>query len=137
MSFENPSRETMKNVLEQSKTIAVVGLSDNPNRTSFQISEAMKSAGYRIIPVNPTITEWQGEKAYRSLREVDEKIDIINVFRRPEYLPSIAEEAKGMDVKAFWGQLGVIHPKAWETLKDTDQVVIMDVCIKVAHALYC
>ncbi|WP_079480070.1 CoA-binding protein [Halobacillus salinus] len=137
MSFQNPSKETIKNVLEQSKTIAVVGPSDKPHRTSYQISEAMKNAGYRIIPVNPTIEEWQGEKAYGSLQEVEEEIDIINVFRRPEHLPSIAEEAKGVNAKAFWGQQGVIHPEAWETLKDTEQVVIMDVCIKVAHALYC
>ncbi|MCA0969016.1 CoA-binding protein [Halobacillus litoralis] len=136
MSFKNPSKETIKQVLEESKTIAVVGLSDKPHRTSYQISEAMKQAGYRIIPVNPTISEWEGVKAYRSLSEVKEKVDIINVFRRPEFLPDLAKEAAEMDVKAFWGQQGVIHPEAWETLKDTEQVVIMDVCIKVAHALY-
>ena len=136
MTFQNPSKETIQSVLKESKTIAVVGLSDKPHRTSYQISEAMKQAGYRIIPVNPTIDEWQGEKAYDSLSEVKETIDIINVFRRSEFLPELAKEAAGIDAQAFWGQQGVYHESAAETLAETNQVVIMDVCIKVAHALY-
>ncbi|MBA2173992.1 CoA-binding protein [Halobacillus locisalis] len=136
MTFQNPSKETIQSVLKDSKTIAVVGLSDKPHRTSYQISEAMKQAGYHIIPVNPTIDDWQGIAAYDSLSDVKEKIDIINVFRRSEFLPELANEAAQIDAKSFWTQQGVYDESAAETLAETDQVVIMDVCIKVAHALY-
>ncbi|UOQ42944.1 CoA-binding protein [Halobacillus salinarum] len=135
MPFENPSRDQIKKLLDESKTIAVIGLSDNPARTSYQVSQAMQQAGYRIIPVNPTIGEALGEKAYGSITEVEEPIDIINVFRRPEHLPEIARECRTVKAEAFWGQLGVIHEEAYEYLKDTDKLVIMDMCIKVAHAV--
>ncbi|MFQ3543214.1 CoA-binding protein [Halobacillus rhizosphaerae] len=135
MSFQNPTQEQIKKLLNESKTIAVIGLSDNPGRTSYQVSQAMQEAGYRIIPVNPTIQESLGEKAYASISEVKEPIDIINVFRRPEHLPEIAKECKGVKAKAFWGQQGVIHPEAYEQLKDSDMLVIMDMCIKVAQAI--
>ncbi|MBN8234563.1 CoA-binding protein [Halobacillus kuroshimensis] len=136
MPFENPSPEEIKNVLKESKTIAVVGLSDKPHRTSYQISEAMQAAGYKIIPVNPTITEVLGEPAAASLQEIEEPVDIVNVFRRSEYLPGVAEEARSLGAKAFWAQQGVYHEEAWEHLKDTPAKVIMDFCIKVAHSLY-
>ncbi|MCA1023177.1 CoA-binding protein [Halobacillus litoralis] len=136
MPFENPSPEEIKNVLKESKTIAVVGLSDKPHRTSYQISEAMQAAGYRIIPVNPMVTEVLGEPAAASLREIQEPVDIVNVFRRSEYLPGVAEEAEALQPKAFWAQQGVYHEEAWEQLKDTSTKVMMDLCIKVAHSLY-
>ncbi|MGP4059945.1 CoA-binding protein [Halobacillus sp. H74] len=136
MAFQNPSNEEIKKVLEESKTIAVVGLSDKPHRTSYQVSEAMQASGYKIIPVNPTISEALGEKAVSRLSDIDEPVDIINVFRRSEHLPEVAEEAKEIDAKAFWAQLGVFHNQAHETLKDSSKLVIMDVCIKVAHSIY-
>ncbi|RWZ60376.1 CoA-binding protein [Halobacillus fulvus] len=136
MTFQNPSKEEIKRILDESKTIAVVGLSDKPHRTSYQVSEAMQKAGYRIIPVNPTISESLGERSYASLKDVDEPIDIINVFRRSEYLPDVAREAANIRAKSFWAQQGVFHEEAYDELKDTDQVVIMDTCIKVAHAIY-
>lgn len=135
MTWENPSKETIRTILEEAKTIAVVGLSDNPERTSYQISEAMQQAGYKIIPVNPMVESVLGEKAYDSLTEIEEKIDIINVFRRSEFLPTIAEEAIQTDCRVFWAQQGVVNEEAYERLKENNFKVIMDLCIKVAHAV--
>src|SRR5699024_1883472 len=104
-------------ILENAKTIAVVGLSDNPDRTSYEISKIMQENGYKIIPVNPTVDEVLGEKAYDSLTDVKEDTDIINVFRRPEFLPDIAKEALEPDCKVFLTQQGVIHEGAYEYLK--------------------
>ncbi|KHE66800.1 CoA-binding protein, partial [Halobacillus sp. BBL2006] len=92
MFFQNPTKDEIKQLLDESKTIAVVGLSDKPHRTSYQVSKAMQEAGYKIIPVNPSIQESLGEKSYASLKDVKEPIDIINVFRRSEYLPEVARE---------------------------------------------
>lgn len=133
--MENPSNEVIKTVLEEAKTIAVVGLSGNPERTSYQISEAMQNAGYNIIPVNPNVDEVLGEKAYPSLTDIEEEFDIINVFRRPEHLPAIAEEAAQTNCKVFWAQQGIVNEEAYEYLKEHGFTVIMDQCIKVLHAL--
>jgi predicted CoA-binding protein len=135
MSWKNPSNEKIKTVLEKAKTIAVVGLSDNPERTSYQISKAMQESGYRIIPVNPGIDQVLGEKSYCSLSDIPGSVDIINVFRRPEYLPALAEEAAGMDCRVFWAQQGIINETAYNYLKERDFTVIMDLCIKVVHAV--
>ncbi|WP_079530014.1 CoA-binding protein [Halobacillus hunanensis] len=131
----NPDQEQIRNLLQESKTIAVVGLSDKAHRTSYQVSEAMQRAGYKIIPVNPTIENSLGEKAYQQLSDVEEPIDIVNVFRRSEFLPGIAKEAAQMDIKALWAQQGVIHQEAYEILEDHHGMVIMDMCIKVAHSI--
>ncbi|MBO8155105.1 MAG: CoA-binding protein [Bacillaceae bacterium] len=133
--MENPSTETIREVLKNAKTIAVVGLSDKPERTSYQIARAMQDAGYRIIPVNPRAKEVLGEKAYGSLKDIQEPIDIINVFRRSEYLPDIAKEAIKTDASVFWAQQGVKNEEAYEILKEHDFTVIMDFCIKVAHSV--
>ncbi|RKQ37582.1 CoA-binding protein [Oceanobacillus halophilus] len=135
MAWENPSKEELKDILETSKTIAVVGLSDNPERTSYQISKIMQENGYRIIPVNPSIDEVLGEKAYSSLSDIPESFDIINVFRRPEFLLDIAKEAAQTDARIFWAQQGIINEEAFHYLKERDFTVIMDLCIKVVHAV--
>lgn len=135
MAWENPSNEVIRNILDEAKTIAVVGLSDNPERTSYQVSEAMQKAGYKIIPVNPKVDEVLGEKAYARLPDIEEKIDIINVFRRSEFLPEIAKEALKTDCKVFWAQQGVVNEEAYHLLKENGFTVIMDLCIKVAHAV--
>ncbi|SIS37329.1 CoA-binding protein [Salimicrobium flavidum] len=135
MTFTNPDSHVIADILKSSKTIAVVGLSDQPHRTSYQVSEAMQKAGFKIIPVNPNIKESLGEKAVNSLSDIQENVDIINVFRRSEFLPDVAKEAKQKHAKAFWAQQGVYHPKAYEELKDTSQIIIMDKCIKVAHSM--
>jgi len=135
MNRENPSNEEIASILNSTKTIAVVGLSDNPERTSYQISEAMQKAGYKIIPVNPNVDQVLGEKSYRKLSDIKEPIDIINVFRRSEFLPEIAEEALKTDCKVFWAQQGVKNDEAYDKLKEHGFTVIMDLCIKVAQAV--
>ncbi|MBP1967946.1 putative CoA-binding protein [Virgibacillus natechei] len=135
MSWENPSNETLKHVLETAHTIAVVGLSDNPDKTAFQISKIMQENGYRIIPVNPNVEEVLGEKAYPTLTDIPDNIDIINVFRRPEHLPDIAKEAAQTDCSVFWAQQGIISEEAYDYLKERDFTVMMDLCIKVVHSV--
>ncbi len=96
-------------LLKSARTIAVVGLTDSPSRPSYGVSRYMQSQGYRIIPVNPNIAESLGEKAYASLRDVPEKIDIVNVFRRSEFVPEVVEQAIVLKLPAIWMQEGVIH----------------------------
>lgn len=135
MHYSQPSKQELKVILDKAKTIAVVGLSDNPEKTSYQVSKAMQENGYRIIPVNPTIKESLGEKAYPSLKAVPEKIDIVNVFRRSIFLPDIADDALQTDSRVFWAQQGVFDQKTYEKLTNQGFSVIMDLCIKVAHAV--
>lgn len=133
--MKKPENTEIKQILEKAQTIAVVGLSGNSERTSYQISKEMQDAGYKIIPVNPTVDEVLGEKAYDSLLDVDEDIDIINVFRRPEFLPEIAKEAAQTNCRIFWAQQGIVNEEAYKYLKERDFTVIMDLCIKVVHSV--
>lgn len=135
MPYEDPSNQELKNILESSKNIAVIGLSDQPFRTSYMISKAMEEAGYNIIPVNPSIKEAMGKKAYSSLAEVEEDIDIINVFRRSEFLSEHAREAAETNAKVFWAQQGVYNEEAYNYLEEKNFTVIMDSCIKVIHSM--
>lgn len=135
MTWTNPEREEIATILTEAKTIAVVGMSDNPERTSYQISKAMQQSGYKIIPVNPTVDTVLGEKAYHSLTDITEQIDIINVFRRPEFLPAIAEEAIETNCRVFWAQQGIVNEEAYHLLKEHDFTVMMDLCIKVLHSI--
>jgi predicted CoA-binding protein len=120
-------------LLKASRTIAVVGLSGNPMRPSNGVSEYMKRAGYRIIPVNPNETEVFGEKSYTSLEDVPEPIDIVDVFRRPEFVPEIVESAIKIGAKAIWLQEGVIHEAAAERALNAGLDVVMDRCILKEH----
>src|SRR5699024_10187608 len=115
-------------------TIAVIGLSDKPERTSYQIAKAMQQSGNKIIPINPNVDEVLDEKSYQSLKEVEEEIDVVKVFRRSDHLPAIANEAKDLNIKGFWAQQGVIHQDVPTILQKNDALVMMDLCIKVAHA---
>ncbi len=133
--MENPSREEMGKILKESKRIAVVGLSDNENRTSYMVSKAMQDNGYEIIPVNPTIDSALGVKAASSLKDIEGPVDIVNVFRRSEHLLQVAKEFDEMDGKVFWAQLGLTNEEAYRFLKERGYTVIMDRCIKVEHAL--
>ncbi|AZB43075.1 CoA-binding protein [Bacillus sp. FJAT-42376] len=133
--IENPSRDEIRDILKQSKRIAVVGLSSDPNRTSYMVSQAMQQAGYEIIPVNPTIDEALGVKAVPDLKSIEGPIDIVNVFRRSEFLPEVAEDFLQTDAAVFWSQLGVAHEETFHMLKDKGYTVIMDRCIKVEHAM--
>lgn len=133
--MNNPTREEIKEVLHSAKTIAVVGLSPNPNRTSYMVSEAMQKAGYRIIPVNPVTDEVLGEKSYASIKDIPEPVDIVNVFRRSEFLEDLAEEFLEIDCPVFWTQLNVVDENVFKRLTDQGYTVIMDRCIKVEHAI--
>ncbi|MCY8818323.1 CoA-binding protein [Bacillus atrophaeus] len=133
--MQNPTKAEIKAILEKSKRIAVVGLSDRTDRTSYMVSKAMQDSGYDIIPVNPTIDEALGVKAVSSLKEVEGHIDIVNVFRRSEQLPGVAEEFLETDADVFWAQQGLVNDEAYEMLKEKGRTVIMDLCIKVAHAV--
>ncbi|MES9736463.1 CoA-binding protein [Peribacillus frigoritolerans] len=133
--IENPSREEMGKMLKKSKRIAVVGLSDNPERTSYMVSKAMQDSGYEIIPVNPAVSEVLGVKAVKALKDIEGHVDIVNVFRRSEFLPEIAKEFAEIDADIFWAQLGVENEKAYNFLKEKGHTVIMNRCIKVEHAL--
>ena len=121
--------ELLKNV----RTIAVVGLSDSPTRTSYGVSKYMQSQGYRIIPVNPQIRESLGEHAYASLGDIPEKIDLVNVFRRPEHVPEVVDEAIRLKLPAIWLQEGVIHEAAAEKALKAGIFVVMDRCIYKEH----
>ena len=120
-------------LLKRSKTIAVVGLSDSPLRPSYGVSAYMQSHGYRIIPVNPAIRGALGEKAVSSLAEVPEKIDIVDVFRRSEFVPEVVDEAIRLKVPAIWLQEGVVHEEAAEKARKAGIFVVMDRCILKEH----
>ena len=115
------------------KTIAVVGLSSDPMRPSFGVSQYMQRKGYRIIPVNPNESSVLGEKAYSTLSEVPENIDVVDVFRRPQFVPEIVEETIRLKIPALWLQEGVIHETAAKRARDAGLTVIMDRCILKEH----
>jgi len=118
-------------LLSTARTIAVVGLSGNPDRPSFGVAQYLQSKGYRIIPVNPTIDSVFGEKSYASLSEIPEKVDIVDVFRRSEFVPALAEEAIKIGARCLWLQLGVIHEEAARRARDAGLLVVMDRCLAV------
>src|SRR5438270_3851468 len=120
-------------LLKRTKTIAVVGLSDSPLRPSYGVSAYMQSNGYKIIPVNPSIKGALGEKAVPSISEVNERIDILDVFRRPEFVPDIVDEAIRLKLPAIWLQEGVIHEEAAAKARKAGIQVIMDLCILKEH----
>ncbi len=120
-------------LLKRSKTIAVVGLSNNPLRPSYGVSAYMQSQGYRIIPVNPEIKGALGEKAVPTLSDVAEKIDIVDVFRRSEFVPDVVDEAIRLKVPAIWMQEGVMHEVAAEKARKAGILVVMDLCILKEH----
>jgi predicted CoA-binding protein len=120
-------------LLARVKTIAVVGLSDSPLRPSHGVSAYMQSHGYRIIPVNPQITEALGEDSYPSLLDVPEKIDLVDVFRRPEYVDEIVEQAIRLKIPAIWLQEEVINERAAEKARQAGLFVVMDQCILKEH----
>jgi len=128
-----PDTDSIRELLEQSKTIAVVGLSSSPLRPSFGVSAYMQSHGYRIIPVNPNIHEALGEKSYPSLLAVPERIAIANIFRRPEFVEDIVDQAIRLKIPAVWMQEGVINHRAAEKARQAGIFVVMDLCILKEH----
>ncbi|WP_168121993.1 CoA-binding protein [Paenibacillus sp. HB172176] len=135
MSYENPSREQIKELLSGAATIAVVGLSDKPDRVSYGVSQAMQAKGYRIIPVNPGADRILGETCYAALGDIPERVDIVNVFRRSEYTPEVAAEAAAIGAGALWLQLGIYNEEAARIASAAGLQVIMDRCIKVEDSI--
>jgi hypothetical protein len=129
------SPDPIADLLQRARTIAVVGLSRNPMRPSHGVTAYMQSHGYRVIPVNPTISECLGEKSYASLLEVpkDERIDIVNIFRRPEFVEEIVDQAIQLKLPAIWMQEDVIHERAAEKARRAGIFVVMDLCILKEH----
>jgi uncharacterized protein len=120
-------------ILERAKTVAVVGLSDNPLRPSHGVAAYLLDQGYRVIPVNPQIESVLGEKAYPSLLDVPERIDIVNIFRRPEFVEEIVDQTIQLKVPVIWMQEEVVHEKAAQKARHAGIFVVMDRCILVEH----
>ena len=134
--FKNPSDGVVRQYLSTSKTVAVVGLSDREETTSNRVSKEMQSRGYRIIPVNPKLAgqEILGEKAYASLAEIPFHVDIVDVFRRSEFLPDVAHDFLQADAQIFWAQLGLENKEAEEILRAGGcEDIVMNRCIKKEH----
>jgi predicted CoA-binding protein len=124
---------TIKEILETYKTIAVVGLSSRASRASYSVSKYMQSAGYRIIPVNPNETSVLGEKAYPSLDDIPEPIEIVDIFRRPENVPDIVEAAIRRNARVIWMQLGISNDAAEQRARAAGLEVVSDHCILIEH----
>ena len=133
---KNPDPGEIRRILEESRNVAVVGLSESPYRTSHAIASAMQRAGYRIFPVNPNLTgPVLGEEPYARVQEIREPVDIVDVFRRSEKVMPVAEDAVAAGAKVLWMQSGVINEEAAEYAEEHGLTVIMDRCIKVDHAM--
>jgi uncharacterized protein len=128
-----PKEDPIAALLKNARTIAVVGLSADPMRPSYGVSAYMQSQGYRIIPVNPQINSCLGEKAYASLLDVPEKIDIVNIFRRPKFVEEVVDQAIQLKVPAIWMQEDVIHQRAADKARRNGIFVVMDRCILKEH----
>jgi predicted CoA-binding protein len=135
MAHENPPLDVLRRLLTESKTIAMVGASSKRDRASYGVMKKMLGAGYDVIPVNPNESEVLGRTAYPTLGAVASPVDIVNVFRRPEYTPELADEAARIGAKALWLQMGVVNEEAARRAKDKGLLVVMDDCIGVTHSL--
>lgn len=134
MAHSNPSDEELRQILSNASAIAVVGASSKPDRSSHGIMRRLQLVGYRVIPVNPNETEVLGERAYRSLRDIPIKIDIVDVFRRPEFTPAIADDAVAMGAKVLWLQSGIENEDAAARAKAGGLKVVMDACLATVHS---
>lgn len=128
-----PDADVIRNLLERSKTIAVVGLSDDPMRPSHDVSAYMQAQGYKIIPVNPAIRAALGEKSYFSLLDVRGPVDIVNIFRRSEFVAEVVDQAIQIKAPAIWMQEGVIDHVAAKKARKAGIIVVMDLCILKEH----
>ena len=129
----NLNDDTVRDLLRNARVIAVVGHSDRPSRTSYQIAQFLRRVGYTVYAVNPTITTIDGEKSYPSLADVPEPIDIVDVFRRSEYLSGVVDDAIAAGAKSVWAQLGVYDAEAERKAEAAELDIVMDRCIKVEY----
>jgi predicted CoA-binding protein len=135
MAHVNPSDQDLKALLTAASIIAMVGASSNPEKASHGIMQKLQRAGYRVIPVNPRETEVLGERSYPSLLDIPEHIDIVDVFRRPEDTPAIADDAVKIGAKALWLQTGIANEDAAARARAGGLIVVMDACIGATHSL--
>lgn len=131
--MNNDHDQRMRDILTSTKTIASVGLSSNQEKESYWIALYLKEQGYRIIPVNPTATEILGEKAYPDLSSVPDKVDVVQVFRKPEDVPPVVDEAIKIGAKVIWMQEGIRHDIAAHKARDAGLQVVMDACMRATH----
>ncbi len=115
------------------KNIAVVGISDNPERPSYDVASFLEKHGYNIIPINPSLAEWKGRKSYPDLKSIPEKVDVVDIFRRPEAVPPIVDEAIAIKAKAVWMQLGIVNEEAAAKARAAGLEVVMDKCMKIEY----
>ncbi len=129
----NTNDRLKRDILKNSQIIAVVGHSDKPERTSYQIAQFLREVGYKVYPVNPIVKEIDGQPTYATLQDIPEPVDIVNIFRRSEYLPEIVEAAIAIHAKTIWTQLGVRDWQSANKTLDAGLNLAMDVCIKVEY----
>jgi predicted CoA-binding protein len=134
MAHPPPSVDLIAQIFSKAGAIAVVGLSPKPERPSYGVARYLQRAGFRVIPVNPGQTEVLGEKCYATLREVQEPIDIVDIFRQSEHVPPIVEEAIAVGARVVWMQEGVVHEEAARRATEAGLLVVMDCCIATLHA---
>ena len=125
--------DTVEKIIKEAETIAVVGLSSNPDRDSHRVSKYLQEQGYRIVPVNPNVQAVLGERCYPALSEIPIPVDTVNIFRRPEYVPELVEEAVKIGAKSIWMQIGISHPEAAHKAQEASLAVVMDRCMMVEH----
>ena len=135
MGHANPSDQELKQLLMDAQTIAMIGASSNPDKTSHGIMQKLQKVGYRVIPVNPREAEVLGEKSYASLLDIPERVDIVDVFRRSEDTPAIADEAVKIGAKALWLQTGIANEEAAARAKAGGLKVVMNACIGATHTM--
>jgi len=135
MAYTNPSNEDLRQLLTSATTIAIVGASGNPDKASHGIMQKLQHAGYKVIPVNPKEPEILGERSYPSLLDIPERIDIVDVFRRAEDTPAIADDAIKIGAKALWLQSGISNDEAARRAEAGGLRVVMDACIGATHAM--
>ena len=133
---QNATSDEVRDILKTARTIAVVGLSDKPDRDSHHVAAYLQQHGYRIIPVNPNAQEILGERCYPSLREIPVPVELVDIFRRADAVPAIVEEALAIGAKVVWMQLGVINEQAATRAKAAGLQVVMDACVKIEHARF-
>lgn len=133
MSFGNPSDDEIREILTRPMTIAVVGCSPDPGRDSHKVARALQTMGHRVIPVNPQAREIFGIRCYASLRHIEQRVDMVDVFRRPDQVPALVEDTIAIAAPVLWLQLGVIHEEAAARARAAGVTVVMDRCPAVEY----
>jgi uncharacterized protein len=130
---EHDTDQELRDILEQAHSVAVVGLSTNPTKASFEVGDYLYKQGYRILPVNPTIEAALGVRAFKSLRDITEHVDVVDIFRRPEDVGPVVEDAIAIGADVVWMQLGIVNEEAAARARDAGLKVVMDHCMMVEH----